>query len=167
MAVVIAGDPEFPALLDLDPSPPAVLFVRGDLGALEARRVGIVGTRNATSVGRETAAGLGHELAAAGVAVVSGLARGIDGAAHRGALAAGATAAVDARWPSSAMASTRRTRSITPSSGTTVCASGRADLGMAARHALRTHSASRCATGSWRRCARCWSSSRAASAAAA
>lgn len=94
VAVVIAGDPEFPALLDLDPSPPAVLFVRGDLAALEARRVGIVGTRNATSVGRETAAGLGHDLAAAGVAVVSGLARGIDGAAHRGALAAGARAAV-------------------------------------------------------------------------
>ena len=54
--VVIAGDPRFPALLSLDPSPPAALFVRGDLGVLDARRVGIVGTRNATLAGRETAA---------------------------------------------------------------------------------------------------------------
>ncbi len=54
--VVTAGDPRFPALLSLDPSPPAALFVRGDLGVLDARRVGIVGTRNATLAGRETAA---------------------------------------------------------------------------------------------------------------
>ena len=87
--VVTAGDQEFPALLGLDPSPPAVLFVRGDLRALDTRRVGIVGTRNATLAGRQTAVALGHDLAAAGVAVVSGLARGSDGAAHRGALAAG------------------------------------------------------------------------------
>ncbi len=73
-------------LLD-DPRRPAALFVRGDLTALDARRVGIVGTRNATQRGRETAARFGHELAAEGVAVVSGLAKGIDGAAHRGALA--------------------------------------------------------------------------------
>ncbi|MGH9133570.1 MAG: DNA-processing protein DprA [Ilumatobacteraceae bacterium] len=91
--VLTAGDPAFPAMLHLDPSPPAVLFVRGDLAALDARRVGIVGTRNATRLGRETAAGLGLDLAASGVAVVSGLARGIDGAAHRGALAAGCQAA--------------------------------------------------------------------------
>ena len=92
--VVTARDPRFPVQLNLDPSPPAALFVRGDLGALDARRVGIVGTRNATLAGRETAATLGCELAAAGVAVVSGLARGIDGAAHRGALAAGESAGV-------------------------------------------------------------------------
>ena len=89
-----AGDPRFPALLGLDPAPPAVLFVRGDLGVLDARRVGIVGTRNATLAGRQTASALGCDLAAAGVAVVSGLARGIDGAAHRGALAAGEGAGV-------------------------------------------------------------------------
>ena len=87
--VVTADDPHFPALLRVDPSPPTVLFVRGDLAVLDGRRVGIVGTRNATLAGRQTATALGFDLAAAGVAVVSGLARGIDGAAHRGALAAG------------------------------------------------------------------------------
>lgn len=83
---ITAADAGFPAVLRHDPDPPAVLFVRGDLGALDHRRVGIVGTRNATHGGRELATVLGRELAAAGVAVVSGLAKGIDGAAHRGVL---------------------------------------------------------------------------------
>jgi DNA processing protein len=87
VAVVVPGDPEFPAQLLDDPRCPAVLFVRGDLGVLDARRVGIVGTRNATQRGRETAAKFGYELASEEVVVVSGLARGIDGSAHRGALA--------------------------------------------------------------------------------
>jgi DNA processing protein len=87
--VVVVGDPEYPAVLLDDPRRPPALFVRGDLGVLDARRVGIVGTRNATQRGRETAAQFGYELAAEGVVVVSGLAKGIDGAAHRGALAAG------------------------------------------------------------------------------
>ena len=85
--VVVAGDVDYPASLLDDPRRPAALFVRGDLGVLDARRVGIVGTRNATQRGRETAAQFGYELAAEGVVVVSGLAKGIDGAAHRGALA--------------------------------------------------------------------------------
>ena len=85
--VVVAGDAAYPAALLDDPRRPAALFVRGDLGVLDARRVGIVGTRNATQRGRETAARFGYELAAEGVIVVSGLAKGIDGAAHRGALA--------------------------------------------------------------------------------
>lgn len=88
--VVVAGDAAYPATLLDDPRRPAALFVRGDLGVLEARRVGIVGTRNATQRGRETAARFGYELAAEGVIVVSGLAKGIDGAAHRGALAVAA-----------------------------------------------------------------------------
>jgi len=87
VAVVLAGDADYPAALLDDPRRPAALFVRGDLSALDARRVGIVGTRNATQRGRETAARFGYELAAEGVVVVSGLAKGIDGAAHRGALA--------------------------------------------------------------------------------
>ncbi len=87
IAVVVPGDATYPSQLLDDPRRPAVLFVRGDLGVLDARRVGIVGTRNATQRGRETAAQFGYELSAAGVVVVSGLARGIDGAAHRGALA--------------------------------------------------------------------------------
>ena len=85
--VVVAGDADYPAPLLDDPRRPAALFVRGDLGVLDGRRVGIVGTRNATQRGRETAAQFGYELAAEGVVVVSGLAKGIDGAAHRGALA--------------------------------------------------------------------------------
>jgi DNA processing protein len=82
--VVALGDPRYPDVLAVDPEAPAVLFVRGDLAALDARRVGIVGTRNATTAGRATAGELGAALAAEGVAVVSGLARGIDGAAHQG-----------------------------------------------------------------------------------
>lgn len=87
--VVPYGAPDFPAVLRCDPSPPAVLFVRGDLTVLDRRRVGVVGTRNATRGGLATAEALGKDLAEAGVGVVSGLAAGIDGAAHRGALAAG------------------------------------------------------------------------------
>lgn len=86
VSVLSAVDPRFPPQLHDDPDPPSVLFVRGDPDVLDARRVAVIGTRNATRAGRETAATLGYELAAAGVAVVSGLARGVDGAAHRGAL---------------------------------------------------------------------------------
>lgn len=85
--VLTSDDPQMPPQLATDPACPAVLFVRGDLSVLGARRVGIVGTRNATQAGRATAARFGCELAAAGVVVLSGLARGIDAAAHRGALA--------------------------------------------------------------------------------
>jgi DNA processing protein len=81
-------DPTYPAALRDDPEPPAVLFTRGDLAVLDGRRVGIVGTRNATQIGRDTAFELGRDLAATGVVVVSGLAKGIDGAAHRGVLGA-------------------------------------------------------------------------------
>ncbi len=86
--VVSARDQSYPAVLVNDPEPPAVLFVRGDLSVLERRRVGVVGTRNATRAGRETAFELGRELATAGIVVVSGLAKGVDGAAHSGALRA-------------------------------------------------------------------------------
>jgi DNA processing protein len=82
------GHPRYPAGLLDDPLPPPVLFVRGDLGLLAGRRVGVVGTRNATAAGREAARSIGLGLAAAGVHVVSGLARGVDGHAHRGTLAA-------------------------------------------------------------------------------
>jgi DNA processing protein len=79
-------DGDYPDVLQPDPQPPAVLFWRGDWSVLDARRVGVVGTRNATGPGREFAATLGFELASHDVAVVSGLAKGIDGATHRGAL---------------------------------------------------------------------------------
>lgn len=82
----------FPAPLAADPDPPAVLFVRGDLASLDARRVGVIGTRNATAGGLATARELGEALGAADIAVVSGLARGIDAAAHAGTRRADASA---------------------------------------------------------------------------
>jgi DNA processing protein len=85
--VASLGAADYPDVLAADPEPPAVLFVRGDLGALEHRRAAVVGTRRCTSSGASVAAQLGRSLACAGVAVVSGLALGIDGAAHTGALA--------------------------------------------------------------------------------
>ncbi len=82
------GHADYPAGLLDDPLPPPVLFARGSLALLAGRRVAVVGTRNATAQGREAARELGHGLAAAGMHVVSGLARGVDGHAHRGVLAA-------------------------------------------------------------------------------
>lgn len=86
--VVWTGGPGYPHLLADDPHRPAVLFVRGSLDALASRRAGLIGTRAATAAGRATASLLGGDLARSGVTVVSGLARGIDGAAHRGAVVA-------------------------------------------------------------------------------
>ncbi|MFM8267959.1 MAG: DNA-processing protein DprA [Ilumatobacteraceae bacterium] len=87
--VLVHGTPEYPHLLVGDPLPPPVLFVRGDLDALAGRRVAIVGTRNATAAGRAAARAFAGGLVSAGVHVVSGLARGVDGVAHREALAVG------------------------------------------------------------------------------
>lgn len=70
----------------VDPEPPPIVFFRGDPDLLSTVSVAIVGTRRCTAAGTATARDLGGGLAAAGVAVVSGLALGIDGAAHRGAL---------------------------------------------------------------------------------
>ena len=84
--VLTAADVAFPRVLAEDPEPPAVLFVRGSLDALATRRVAIVGTRRCTWSGRLVARSLGRELTEAGVCVVSGLALGIDGEAHSGAL---------------------------------------------------------------------------------
>lgn len=86
VVAVTAVDSSFPVALRADPDPPAVLFVKGDLGVLDGRRVGIVGTRNATRVGLDMAFGLAVALSHQRVSIVSGLAKGIDGAAHRGAL---------------------------------------------------------------------------------
>jgi DNA processing protein len=88
--VAAAGSPGYPTLLAGDVEPPAVVFHRGDPRALDGPRVAIVGTRRCSTTGAGVAFELGRDLAAAGVAVVSGLAAGIDGAAHRGALAAAA-----------------------------------------------------------------------------
>jgi len=84
--VVTMEDPEYPQGLLQIPAPPPVLFVKGPLPHDRQPAVAIVGTRRASPYGLRTAHALARDLAAAGVAVVSGLARGIDGAAHRGAL---------------------------------------------------------------------------------
>jgi DNA processing protein len=80
------GAETYPEVLRTDPQPPGVLFWRGDLTWLDRPCVALVGTRRATPDGRTTAFQLGRDLAAAGICVVSGLALGIDGAAHSGAL---------------------------------------------------------------------------------
>ena len=84
--VLLHGAPDYPIHLLDDLLPPPVVFAQGDLGLLDGRRAAIIGTRNATAAGRDTASTLGRQLADAGVHVVSGLARGIDGSAHVGAL---------------------------------------------------------------------------------
>lgn len=87
------SDPEFPPLLRAIHDPPAGLFVRGavEVELLRHAAVGVVGARSCSPYGAQVARMLGRELAAAGLVVVSGLARGIDGEAHRGALDAGGT----------------------------------------------------------------------------
>ena len=88
--VLILDDGAYPALLKEIPDPPVTLYVRGAWAeCLEAPCVGVVGSRRASTYGQNVALMLGRDLAARGVTVVSGLARGIDAAAHRGALEAG------------------------------------------------------------------------------
>lgn len=83
-----------PALLEIA-DPPSVLYVRGNPDLLHRRGIAVVGSRNATPQGTQTAESFARHLAAQGLCIVSGLALGIDAAAHRGALAAqGETVAV-------------------------------------------------------------------------
>ena len=83
------GDAEYPALLLAVPTAPATLHVRGSLVEGDALAVAVVGSRRATPYGLEVAETLAADLAARGVTIVSGLARGVDTAAHRGALRVG------------------------------------------------------------------------------
>ena len=87
--ILVPGDAEWPAVLLIDPEPPEVLFVRGDPARLQGLSVAVVGTRRCTAAGAAIARAMGRDLAVAGVPVVSGLAAGIDGAAHRGVLEGG------------------------------------------------------------------------------
>lgn len=89
------GGPDYPAALSQVENPPDVLFVRGRLLQAHAPAAAIVGSRSATRYGLSQARRIARDLAAAGVTVVSGLARGVDSAAHQGALdALGSTVAV-------------------------------------------------------------------------
>ena len=89
ISAISRGDVRFPAALDAIHDPPATIFVKGDLDALHAPSVAIVGSRAASPYALEVARRLGADLARRHIAVVSGLARGVDSAAHRGALEGG------------------------------------------------------------------------------
>ncbi len=93
--IVTLADPDYPPALLGIADPPVLLYVRGDPALLARPSLAVVGSRNATPQGRRTAADFARTLAESGLAIVSGLALGIDAAAHRGALdAGGATIAV-------------------------------------------------------------------------
>ena len=89
-----ADDPRYPTALLAIPDYPSELWYTGRLEALDAPAVAIVGSRAASAVALEIASRLAADLAARGVTIVSGLARGVDSAAHRGALSQGRTIAV-------------------------------------------------------------------------
>ena len=91
--VCCISDEDYPPILKEISAPPAVFYYRGKLETF-AERVAIVGTRNFSEYGKRAATELGEQLAAAGLTVVSGAARGIDTFAHRGALKFGRTVAV-------------------------------------------------------------------------
>jgi len=94
-SLLTTDDPRYPPQLAAVPGMPPALFVEGDPAALSLPQLAIVGSRAPTPAGRETAYDFAARLAAAGLAITSGLASGIDGQAHRGALAArGITIAV-------------------------------------------------------------------------
>lgn len=83
------NDAAYPSPLRVIADPPSLLYVRGDVVSSDARAVAIVGARRASAYGTNVARVLGTELARAGITVVSGLARGVDAAAHQGAIEAG------------------------------------------------------------------------------
>lgn len=87
--VVISEEVEYPVRLKEIELPPPVLYVQGDLQAEDEWAVAIVGTRRLTAYGRQVTTEIASMLARSGVSVVSGLARGIDGVAHKAALEAG------------------------------------------------------------------------------
>ncbi|HEX7512763.1 MAG TPA: DNA-processing protein DprA [Candidatus Methylomirabilis sp.] len=91
VGVLVWGDAEYPARLREIASAPPVLYVRGRMEPGDDAAVAIVGSRRATAYGEAVARELAGELARRGITIVSGLARGIDAAAHRGALDAGGT----------------------------------------------------------------------------
>ena len=83
------SSPDYPALLREIPDPPLVLYIAGERQLLSAQQLAIVGSRNPTPMGRENARAFAKSLAGAGLVITSGMALGVDSAAHRGALEAG------------------------------------------------------------------------------
>ena len=95
IAVVTMDDPLYPRRLKEIYDPPVILYVRGDASVLEKPGIAVVGTRHPTPYGSGMAERLGSDLAAQGLVIISGMARGVDTAGHRGAISAkGKTVAV-------------------------------------------------------------------------
>ena len=93
--IIYFTHPEYPLLLKEISSPPLILFCLGDLTLLQSPKLAVVGSRSATSAGRQMSFEIASSLAHQDFCVVSGMARGVDGAAHQGALdVAGQTIAV-------------------------------------------------------------------------
>jgi DNA processing protein len=94
VSILTRDDPDYPKLLTEIPDAPGLLYVRGDQAVLSDPQLAIVGSRNPTPQGAETTQELASYLAGCGLTITSGLALGVDAAAHRGALATGRTLAV-------------------------------------------------------------------------
>ena len=90
-AIVTLADSQYPKQLLEIPDPPPLLYVQGDVGLLAAASLAVVGSRNATPQGTANAEAFARSLSAAGLTIVSGLALGVDTAAHRGGLAGSAS----------------------------------------------------------------------------
>ncbi len=89
VALVALGEPNYPPRLQMIDDAPPLIAVRGNARALALPMVAIVGSRNASGAGLKFTQRIAHELGEAGFAIVSGLARGIDAAAHRASLESG------------------------------------------------------------------------------
>ncbi len=87
--LVTLADERYPVLLKKQPDAPSVLYLRGTLTSEDERALSVVGTRRATTYGKDAAYHLSKQLAGQSVTIISGLAHGIDSAAHRGALDGG------------------------------------------------------------------------------
>jgi len=92
--IITLYDSRYPALLKQIADPPSLLFVQGDVSLLSSWQVAVVGSRNPSASGRDTAYEFARYIAQGDVAITSGLAMGIDAAAHKGALTSGKTVAV-------------------------------------------------------------------------
>jgi DNA processing protein len=92
IALIALGEPDYPARLRMIDDAPPLIGVRGKTSVLAANMIAVVGSRNASGAGAKFAERIAHDLGDAGFAIVSGLARGIDAAAHRASLASGTVA---------------------------------------------------------------------------
>jgi DNA processing protein len=92
VALIASGEPNYPARLRMIDDAPPLIGVRGKAGVLTSNMIAVVGSRNASGAGVKFAERIARELGDAGFVIVSGLARGIDAAAHRSALSSGTVA---------------------------------------------------------------------------